>query len=266
LFGLLTVASLLLVSCTLPPVYLPPGTLAAPPAASPTEMPESGLEPSGAVAELVSALEDAGAGVQWGGTVSQPFFAVPGWLIRMNGQEIQAFEYPDETARLSDSAQISPDGTTVGTTAIQWIGEPNFWANGKLIVLYVGDQEDVKAALVRILGEPLTQPGEAASAATPVMIPAEATATAAPAPQPVASDIPVLQTNVTLIQAAADVKIYAGPGTEYEAIGDVFAGQAAKVTGISADGNWWRVICPDDSEGSCWVSGDPKLMQVAAAQ
>jgi len=25
------------------------------------------------------------------------------------------------------------------------------------------------------------------------------------------------------------------------------------VTGLSVDGNWWRVICPNDTVGNCFI-------------
>lgn len=63
-------------------------------------------------------------------------------------------------------------------------------------------------------------------------------------------------TSVKYILAKQDVSIRSGPGTQYSVIGSVASGQIAKVTGVSADGNWWRVICPDDTVGSCWVSAN----------
>lgn len=64
-------------------------------------------------------------------------------------------------------------------------------------------------------------------------------------------------TNVQFVMAHRDVLIFNGPGTQYSAIGSIASGQTAKVTGVSANGNWWRVICPDNSIGNCWVSAIP---------
>jgi uncharacterized protein YraI len=69
-------------------------------------------------------------------------------------------------------------------------------------------------------------------------------------------------TNVTYVMAQQDVSIYDGPSSiQYNVIGFVVSGQIAKVTGTSADGNWWRVTCPDDTVGSCWVTADPTYSQ-----
>lgn len=64
-------------------------------------------------------------------------------------------------------------------------------------------------------------------------------------------------TSVQFVMAQRDVTIFNGPGTQYSPIGAIASGQTAKVTGISADGNWWRVMCPDDTVGSCWISANP---------
>jgi uncharacterized protein YraI len=67
------------------------------------------------------------------------------------------------------------------------------------------------------------------------------------------------------VLAQQDVPIYGGPEEQYSIIGTIAAGQTAKVTGVTADGSWWRVICPDDSVGDCWVSADPSFTQPAQA-
>lgn len=64
-------------------------------------------------------------------------------------------------------------------------------------------------------------------------------------------------TDVQYVMAQRDVAMYSGPGTQFSAISSIAGGMTAKVTGVSADGNWWRVICPDDTAGSCWVSSNP---------
>jgi hypothetical protein len=72
-------------------------------------------------------------------------------------------------------------------------------------------------------------------------------------------------TDVQFVLAQQDVPIYGGPEEQYSIIGTIAAGQTAKVTGVTADGSWWRVICPDDSVGDCWVSADPSFTQPAQA-
>lgn len=108
-------------------------------------------------AELIAALEDAGAAVQAVGPVDQAFFRAPGQILRLSESEIQVFEYPDEAARAVDSASISSDGSSVGTTVITWVDRPTFWARGRLIVLSVGGKSGTLRLLSDILGEPVAQ-------------------------------------------------------------------------------------------------------------
>lgn len=42
---------------------------------------------------------------------------------------------------------------------------------------------------------------------------------------------------------------------------EIPAGQTLQVTGQSPNAQWYRVVCPDDKTGECWVSADPKRTQ-----
>jgi LysM repeat protein len=73
-------------------------------------------------------------------------------------------------------------------------------------------------------------------------------------------DAPVVQpTPQQFIMALQTVRIRRGPGTQYTILGHLHEGMTAQVTGVSNDDRWWRVICPDGTEGSCWVSADQSL-------
>lgn len=70
-----------------------------------------------------------------------------------------------------------------------------------------------------------------------------------------------LPTSVKYVMARQDVLIYQGPSKNYEIIGSIADGQVAKVTGVSLDGNWWRVLCPNGAIASCWVLAKPKFTE-----
>lgn len=72
--------------------------------------------------------------------------------------------------------------------------------------------------------------------------------------QPAPEVVIVLPTDVQFVQTLTDVNMRVGPGLEFAIMGKVFAGQTAKVTGVSGNGLWWRVICPDNSTGNCWIT------------
>ncbi len=88
------------------------------------------------------------------GEVDQPFFAVKGRAIGLYGDHVQVFEYPDSAKAEEDAALISADGMTIGTAKPHWLGSPHFFRRGKLIVLYVGNEEKVLRALQARLGPP----------------------------------------------------------------------------------------------------------------
>jgi Tol biopolymer transport system component len=74
----------------------------------------------------------------------------------------------------------------------------------------------------------------------------------------VAQAIPVrvADTSVAYVLAMQDVPMFSGDDDSYEQIGTIFGGQTALVTGQSLETNWWRVICPDDTIGDCWLTDD----------
>ncbi len=83
-----------------------------------------------------------------------------------------------------------------------------------------------------------------------------------PTPAPVGGA--VQPTDVKFVMALDNVVIRGGPAERAAKIGVVYEGQTAKVTGASADKGWWRVICPDDTVGECWMSADPNLTKPTA--
>ena len=85
---------------------------------------------------------------------------------------------------------------------------------------------------------------------------------AKPAPSvatPTPVDTKAYATQVQYVLAQQDVNMRSGPGLQFKIINYIAAGQTAKVTGVSANGAWWRVICPDNTVGSCWVSAATNL-------
>lgn len=124
----------------------------AQPTPAPTEPPGAGIA---GYEDLVAALQGEDATVEPSGPIEQAFFQVGGQIIRVNGADVQVFEYADEAARAADSDQISPDGTNIGTTMITWVDQPNLWAQGRLIVLYVGSDVQIIAQLQAVLGDPI---------------------------------------------------------------------------------------------------------------
>jgi hypothetical protein len=134
--------------------------LAAACGASPDVSPPEGAPSGGEIigyASLVDALRAAGATVEPGESVEQPFFEPTGQVINVNGESVQVFEFESVEAREEASATISPDGSSVGTSMVSWIDQPNFWAMGQIVVLYVSSGQSTIDLLTSVLGEPLTE-------------------------------------------------------------------------------------------------------------
>jgi len=120
-----------------------------------SNQPQQGKSHGGPVTDYASFIDNlraAGVSVEPGGEVDQPFFSVNGRMIKVSGEDVQVFQYPNAMVRDAQAALVSPDGSTVGTTKLHWVGPPHFYKKGKLLVLYVGDNGKVLKALEAVLG------------------------------------------------------------------------------------------------------------------
>src|SRR5688572_14043333 len=76
---------------------------------------------------LVDNLRAAGLRVDPTGPVSQPFLTASGETLHVDGETIQAFEYPDEGAAAKDASSVSSDGSKIGNAIVDWVGPPHFY-------------------------------------------------------------------------------------------------------------------------------------------
>jgi hypothetical protein len=105
------------------------------------------------LASLVNNLRAGGADVEPGEPVEQAFFTVTGQIIRVNGADVQVFEYESAEAMQADAAQVSADGGSIGTNMVMWVEPPHFFKSGRVLVLYVGEDASVLDLLKGALGE-----------------------------------------------------------------------------------------------------------------
>ncbi len=116
----------------------------------------------GGYAELLTALQAAGATVTPGGDIDQPFIPVKGHLIAVNGADVQVFEFQDDATRQQVSDTISQAQNSIDTSLPSGIDQSNFWAQGRLIVLYVGQDQATINILTKVLGNAITLAPQAA--------------------------------------------------------------------------------------------------------
>jgi hypothetical protein len=62
-----------------------------------------------------------------------------------------------------------------------------------------------------------------------------------------------LPTTVEYVMAKQDLSIHSSPAKHHNIVDWVDEGDILRVSGVSPDGRWWMVACPDGSSGSCWV-------------
>jgi hypothetical protein len=73
--------------------------------------------------------------------------------------------------------------------------------------------------------------------------------------------LPVLETGVKQVVTLATVPLFRFYGNGSNPVAEVPAGESLEVTGRSPDERAWRVNCPGDLSGECWVSAHSKLTQ-----
>ena len=104
------------------------------------------------LASLVDALGTTGATIEQGVPIEQIFFTVPGQIVKVNGADVQVFEYESAEAMETEASQVVIDGSSIGTTMVSWVDTPHFFRSGRIIVLYVGSDEAVLDLLEQSIG------------------------------------------------------------------------------------------------------------------
>jgi hypothetical protein len=84
--------------------------------------------------------------------IVQDFFSVTGQVFKVNGEDVQLFEYNSQSEAEAEAALVSPDGSSIGTSMPFWMAPPHFYKAGRIIVLYVGENAAVIEALDKVLG------------------------------------------------------------------------------------------------------------------
>jgi hypothetical protein len=101
---------------------------------------------------LVDALKQSATVAETSESVGQPSFKVPGRIVRVEGEDVQIFEYGDAAAAQADAQLVSADGGQIGTTSILWVAPPHFYRRDRVIALYVGSSVRLLDALRTALG------------------------------------------------------------------------------------------------------------------
>ncbi len=103
-------------------------------------------------ASLINALQAAGATVETGDSITQEFFTPEGQTVKVNGADLQVFEYESAEAMEKEASQVAPDGGSIGTSMVTWMAPPHFYKAGRIIALYVGDDKPLLDLLNKVIG------------------------------------------------------------------------------------------------------------------
>jgi hypothetical protein len=115
--------------------------------------------------DLIRRLQATGVEVVRHESVEQPFFSVPGEIITLNFESVQIFDFGSSDKAEAEAANVLPDGRTFRSPNLKlnWSATPYFYLSGRLIVLYVGEDEEVMDILEILLGEPFAGGGGSTS-------------------------------------------------------------------------------------------------------
>jgi len=119
----------------------------------------------GGVEGLVTALVAASAPVRQADTFDPTPLPGQGALLCVGHEEVRVYVFPTEEARLAAAGSIDPtDPSHVGTSIVEWSGNPRFWQRDRILVLYVGTDAPTEALLTSVIGPPFARGWVAGSA------------------------------------------------------------------------------------------------------
>jgi hypothetical protein len=129
-----------------------------------SESPDGGNSPTATPAELASRpqtvalivrLQAAGLETRFLELMesrSYPFVSVRAVRLEVASENVYTFEFETTAAAEAEARGISADGHRVGSSFVSWISDPHFYRSDRMIVLYVGQSERIRNALVQAAG------------------------------------------------------------------------------------------------------------------
>ena len=81
-----------------------------------------------------------------------------GTTVCVGDASVAVHEFLDQDAAIDAAATINAgDPSQIGNGIVEWVGTPRFWLRDRAIILYVGEDAAVDAALRNILGQPFAE-------------------------------------------------------------------------------------------------------------
>lgn len=109
--------------------------------------------------DLVRQLRSGGFTVSAVDEIQQPFFTPRALVYRVEGNDLQVYEFPDSASAEQAAAGVGHDGGSVGASMVQWMAPPHFFRKGRVIAIYLGADRGVLDRLSAMLGNQFTGGG-----------------------------------------------------------------------------------------------------------
>lgn len=103
------------------------------------------------VSGVVRQLRSSGLSASSAGTIEQSFFTPKARVYRVEGDDMQVYEYKSIAAAAKEAARVAPDGS-IGGSMPMWIAPPHFFHKDRVIALYLGSNPKVLGELIKTLG------------------------------------------------------------------------------------------------------------------
>lgn len=121
--------------------------------------PRSNYDSAALVADLKRAGRRVSAVVH--GVGERPFPGVSRTVLCLAGHPVHVYEYGTRNERRQWSRGIGADGSTIVSpggpvSSVAWVGDPHFYARGRILVLALSASPSVRTLLDRVLGPTLT--------------------------------------------------------------------------------------------------------------
>lgn len=111
---------------------------------------------------LLRYLRDSSASIAEEGQIQEPFFDIEGRRVSVNESTIEVYEYANAEAMESEASWVSSDGFSIRkekegdiweVCCVDWIASPHFYKAGRIIVIYIGDNNSIVNLLENALGK-----------------------------------------------------------------------------------------------------------------
>lgn len=73
-------------------------------------------------------------------------------VVNFHNDDIAVYEYKNNQQMEKDLKSISADGSMMGYAEIDWAKPPHFYKNGNIIVLYAGEDKEIKRVIQKLVG------------------------------------------------------------------------------------------------------------------